>query len=253
MADCFSLYGTNLVDTATSTASTINAQFPLANLLDFRRSKVFRSTSNTSNVVFDFGSAKTVNGIFILADKRNGFGGQTMTVEFNSSDSWGSPAYSIAIPLSESLKLGNVSFPDISYRYARVVITSSLGYGELSKIFIGQKIALTSTINFGWSYKNEDTSIKSKNRYGQIFTDLISRQKTLSFMFKNITKDDLDLINLMLDDKGENKPFYITIGNDLMAVDYRRFSGGVVIDDIPTVTNSSFNRFNLSMVTKELM
>lgn len=253
MADCFSLYGTNLVDTSTNTASTTNAQFPLANLLDFRRSKVFRSTSNTSNIVFDFGSAKTVNGIFILADKRNGFGGQTMTVEFNSTNSWGSPAYSIAVPLSESLKIGNVSFPDISYRYARVVINSSLGYGELSKIFIGQKIALTSTINFGWSYKNEDTSIKSKNRYGQIFTDLISRQKTLSFMFKNITKDDLDLINLMLDDKGENKPFYITIGNDLMAVDYRRFSGGVMIDDIPTVTNSSFNRFNLSMVTKELM
>jgi hypothetical protein len=253
MADCFSLYGTNLVDTSTNTASTTNAQFPLTNLTDFRRSKVFRSTSNTSNIVFNFGSPQPIDAIFILADKRNGFGGQTMTVEFNSADSWGSPAYSIAVPLSESLKMGNVTFPDISYQYARVVITSSLGYGELSKIFIGKKIALSATINFGWSYKNEDTSVKSKNRYGQIFTDTIARQKALSFAFKNITKDDLNLINLMLDDRGENKPFYITIGNDLMAVDYRRFSGGVFLDDIPTVTNSSFNRFNLSMVTKEMM
>ena len=251
--NCFKLYDTNLVDSATLTPSTTNALFPVANIQDQRRSKVYRSTTNSDNIIMDFASAQTVNGIFIVSDKRSGFGVTTVTVEFNTTNSWGSPAYSVAVPFSSTLGIGHVSFADISYRWARVVMTSTLGYCELSKIYIGKEVALTSTIGFGWTIKNEDTSKKVYNRYGQLFTDELPKQKSLSFAFKNITKDDLDLINLRLDQVGEAKPVYVALGDSTMAVDYRRFSGPLIFNDMPTVSNSSFNRFNLSLSGKELM
>lgn len=251
--NCFNLYDVNLINQSTMTPSTENAQFPVSNLNDNRRSKVFRSITGTDNIIFDFQETSEINGIFIVPNKRDGFGISTITLEFNHSSDFNSPAYSVSIPLSTQLNLGHISFTSIFYRFCRVVMTSTLGYCELSKIFIGKSIPMTRSINFGWTVKDEELSTKTKNRYGQIFTDLISRQKVLGFAFKNIDKSDLELINTMLDRVGENKPFYITVGNNTMMADYRRFAGPVVLEDIPTVTNAHFNKYNLSMSVKELM
>lgn len=252
MANCFNIYDINLVDQATIVPSSENLLFPVSNLKDYRRSKVYRSTSNSSSIVLDFNESSLVDGIFVIADKRSGFGISTMTVHFNATDLWTSPAYSISVPFSSTLNIGHVTFPQISYRFAKIVLTSTLGYCEISKIFIGKELGMTASVNFGWTIKDEELSIKSKNRYAQVFTDVITRQKVLGFSFKNINKDDLNLLNLMIDRIGETKPFYIALGNNSMAVDYRRFSGAVMLEDIPTITNSSFNKYNLSMSVKEL-
>jgi len=251
--ECFRLYSRNLVDQATITASSENALFPVSNLQDFRRSKVYRSTSNSDSIVLDFQESSEVNGIFILADRRAGFGISTVTVEFNGTDSWGAPAYSQVVPLSIENNLGYVELTStISYRFARIVLTSVLGYCELSKVFIGKDIGLTRTINFGWTIKDEELSQKQKNRYGQTFVDVILRQKIIGFALKNMQKEDLALINGLLDLVGETKPFYIRLGDDNMVDDYRRFSGPVYLDDVPTITNAHFNRYNLSMSVREV-
>lgn len=252
MSECFKIYSENLIDQATIVASTENAQFPASNLQDYRRSKVYRSTTNSDSIVLDFQESSLVDGIFLVANKRDGFGLSTVTVEFNGTDSWGSPAYSVSVPFSTILGIGHVTFAQISYRFARIVMTSTLGYCELSKIFIGSELGMTASINFGWTIKDEELSLKSKNRYGQIFTDVILRQKALGFAFKNIQKEDLELLNTMLDRVGETKPFYIAIGDNTMVSDYRRFSGPVILEDVPVITNSNFNRYNLSMSVKEL-
>ena len=140
----------NLVDQATLTASSANALFPVSNLQDPRRSKVFRSTSNSANIVVDMQETSAINTIFVVADKRSGFGITSISVEFNATNTWGSPAYSIAVPFSTIHNLGFVEFPStVNYRFARIVMTSTLGYCEISKIFIGSYLALTRSINFG--------------------------------------------------------------------------------------------------------
>lgn len=251
--ECFKIYSDNLVDQATIVASSENALFPVSNLQDPRRSKVYRSTSNSDNVVLDFQESSEVNGIFIVADKRAGFGVSTVTIEFNGTDSWGSPAESVSVPFSTVHGIGYVELPTtISYRFARIVLTSSLGYCELSKVFIGKDIGLTRSIGFGWTLKDEELSQKQKNRYGQTFVDVILRQKIIGFALRNLQKEDLALINNMLDYVGETKPFYIRLGDNSMVDDYRRFSGPVYLDDIPTITNAHFNRYNLSMSVREV-
>lgn len=250
---CFKLYDINLIDQSTITASTENAQFPVSNLKDTRTTKVFRSATNSDNIIFDFQETSEVNGIFIVPNKRDGFGVSTITIEFNHSSDFTSPPYSVSVPLSTQNNLGFVSFTSVFYRFCRVVMTSTLSYCEISKIFIGKETVLSKSISFGWTFKDEELSLKTKNRYGQIFADIISRQKIFGFAFKMLNKDDVGLLNTMFDRIGETKPFYISIGDNTIMDDYRRFSGPVVLEDVPTITNTHFNKFNLSVSAKELM
>jgi len=54
---CLKFFNLNLVDSATLTPSTENLNFPASNLTDPRRSKVFRSTTKSDNIVLVVGSA----------------------------------------------------------------------------------------------------------------------------------------------------------------------------------------------------
>jgi hypothetical protein len=252
-SDCFKIFSENLVDQATIAASSENALFPVGNIQDPRRSKVYRSTSNSDNIVLDFQETSDVSAIFLVADKRAGFGVSTVTIEFNGTDYWTSPPESIVVPFSQVHNIGYVELPaTISYRFARIVMTSTLGYCELSSLFIGTNLNLERSINFGWTIKDEELSQKQRNRYGQIFTDVILRQKNIGCAMRNIQKEDLALINGLLDRVGETKPFYIKLGDNTIVDDYRRFSGPVYLDDIPNITNSNFNRYNFSMSLREV-
>src|SRR4030066_372606 len=143
MSECFRLYDINLVEQSTITASTENALFPVSNLKDYRKSKVFRSTTASDNLILDFQETSEINGIFVLPNKRDGFGVSSITLEFNHSSSFTSPAYSISVPLSATLGIGHVTFTSIFYRFCRVVMISTLDYCELSTLFIGKELPLT--------------------------------------------------------------------------------------------------------------
>jgi len=254
MADAFEMYTKNLVDQSVITASSENALFPKSNIQDARRSKVFRSTSNSDSVVFDFGETSDVNTCFIVADKRNGFGISTLTLQFNGTNSWGAPAATETITFSEQHGLGFLEFTTThSYRFCRAVLTSTLGYCEVSKIYLGTKMELGRSINFGWSYKDSEIVSQKSNRYGQIFSDIISRQKTINASLSYLTKDQLDKIFEIYDLCGESKPFFVKIGCDNMINDNRRFSGMVYFDNVPTITNSNFNKYNMSISLKEAL
>jgi len=250
--DSFKLYDLNLVDQATITCSSENALFPVSNLKDPRRSKVYRSINPESTVLLDFQETSEVDGIFIIANKRSGFGISTVTVHFNHSADFSAPPLSVTVPLSEKHGVGHITFDKVEYRFAQIELESGLSYCELSKVFIGKSMPLKRGVSLGWSFKDDELSSKQKNRYGQLFTDVIGRQKKINFALRMVSKEDLALLTDMLDRVGETKPFYIAIGNNEMIDDYRRVSGPVILDDTPTISNTSFGRYNLSLATSEL-
>lgn len=250
----FNIYSNNLVDQSTLTASTENANFPVENIQDYRRSKVFRSTTNSDNIVFDFGETSEVNTVFLISDKRNGFGFSTVTLEFNGTNSWGAPAATESVTFSTEFGVGFKEFTTThSYRFCRMVITSTLGYCEVANIFLGKKNDITRSIDFGWSYRDSELVNQKTNRYGQIFSDIISRQKIINCSMKYLSKDYLDELFLAYDFCGESRPLFIKLGCDEMINDYRRFSGMVFFQDVPAITNQYFNKYNLSMVFREAM
>lgn len=245
-------YSGNLIDQSTITASTENALFPVENIVDNRRSKVYRSTSNSDSVVFDFMETSEVDTAFIVADKRSGFGISTIDIEFNGTDTWTSPAATESLLFSDKFGVGFSEFTSThSYRFARAVLTSSLGYCEVSKLFLGKKLNIGRGINFNWTYSDKELSVQKKNRYGQIFSDVISRQRVISASMQYLDKDQLDKLFELYDSKGETKPFFVKIGCPEMINDNRRFSGMVYFDNIPTITNVFFNRYNVSFTLVE--
>lgn len=249
---CFELYGINLAKQATLTASSTNELFPVDNIKDDRRTKVYRSTSNSSSVIFDLNETSDIDTIMLLADKRNGFGFNSATVEFNATSNFTSPAFSVVMDLSEVHSIALAEFTKISYRFCRVVMSSTLGYCELAKVYIGSKTVLSKGIKFGWTLKEENLSNKTTNRYGQLFIDLISTQKKINFSFSYLNKDDLAIINAILDESSEVSPLWIKIGETTMSDDFRRTSGAYTLTDIPTITNTHFNKYALSMSLSEL-
>lgn len=247
----FELYRTNLVEQSTITASSTNALYTVSNIKDYRRSKVWRSTSSTASIVFDFNETSIVDSFFIVPDKRSGFGVSTVTLEFNGTNEWSSPAATEVITLSDIHGLGFKTFTAKEYRFCRMVLTSSLPYCEIANVYLGQKMDLGRGVSFGWTYKDDELSQSKLNRYGQKFTDIILRQKTISGALRLMDKDKLTKFFEIYDYCGESKPFFMYLGCNETIDSPLRFSGMFFFNDIPTITNTNFNKYNLSFTAKE--
>lgn len=242
----FEIYSDNFIYQSVITASSENAQFPLSNILDPRRSKVYRSTSSTSNIVFDFGETSQVDSFFLVADKRNGLGISTITLEFSHTNVWTTPAATEVITLDAEYNAGYKEFTAKEYRFCRIIMTSTLTYCEIANLFIGKKLDLNRSINFNWYVKDNELSTKQTNRYGQIFSDVIGKQRTINASLSLLDKEQLDKINAVIDFYGETKPFFVRIGCDTMVNNVLRFSGMFYFNDTPQISNPFFNRYNLS-------
>lgn len=242
----FEIYSDNLIYQSVIAPSSENALFPVSNLLDPRTSKVFRSTLSNASIVFDFGETSEVDSFFIVGDKRNGLGVHTITLEFNHINEWASPAATQSISIDAAFNSGLTEFATKSYRFCRMVMTSTLSYVEIANIFIGKKLDIGRSINFNWSIKENELSQKQTNRYGQIFSDIICKQRQINASMSFLDKDQLDKINSVIDQHGETKPFFIKIGCDNMVNNYLRFSGMFYFNDIPQVSNPYFNKYNMS-------
>ena len=201
----------NLVEAASLTASTTNAQFPVANIQEDFRTKVWRSTSNSDNIVFDMGSIEPVDYLGIVSNWQDGFGVSTITVEANATDSWSSPAYSTTLTFDSVHGVGIKSIAEQNYRFWRFVVTSGLGYCELANIFIGKAVNIsTNGIGYNWSLINKQLKMTSTTRYGQEYDDVITTRKELNGLkIKVMNPTELDQFFEVLDNRGTTKPLFV--------------------------------------------
>lgn len=245
----------NLIDSSIMTPSTVNAQYPVSNITDYRRTKVYRSTSNSDNIVFDFGAAEFVDSFGIVDNWQGGFGVNTLTLEANGTDDWAAPAFSTGIVLDHEFGVGIKEFTEVSYRFWRLVMTGSLGYCELANIFIGKASKVeTNGVNYGWTYKNRDLSNTSTNRYGQEFTDDIGTQKELTnLQFQIMNKDEIDIIQSVWDNNRLVRPFfvYFPLEIDNLVNNDDRYNGMYKFSRVPTTTNVNSGFYNTTMTLKE--
>lgn len=253
MSNPFEIYSENLIYQALITASSENMQFPLSNILDPRRSKVYRSTAMETILYFDFKETSEIDAFMVVDDKRNGFGISNIDLEFYATSNWALADDLETIEISSKYGIGYKEFPKKEFRFCKMTLNSSLDYCELSNLFIGKKLELGRSINFGWNIKNNDLSKKTVNRYGQVFVDSINSQKIINCRLSLLDKDQIDKIYSWLDYYSEIKPFFVRIGCDNMINDNRRFSGMVYLNDSPTITNSSFGRYDMSLTFNEAM
>ena len=248
-------FSNNLITSSNMTASTVNAQYPVSNITDPRRTKTYRSTSNSDNIVIDLGVAENIDSFMIVDNWQNGFGVTAITIEANGTDVWTSPAFTTSVTLDSTFGVGLATFAEQSYRFWRLVLTSSLGYCELSNFFLGKATKITTNgVSYNWTYQDRDLSSRSTNRYGQIFIDDIGTQKQLSnLQFQIMDKDEQDIILGVYDVNRTVKPFFIyfPLETDSLVNNDDRYNGMYYFRSAPSFTNINSGYYNATLNLRE--
>ncbi len=252
---CTKFYFNNLALDAVLTPETENAQFPAENIQDARRTKVFRSTSNADYIYFDFGSAESIDSVFLCGHILDGLGFTTASLELNSVATWVGAAPStiaITVDAENNLAFGELGTP-VSYRYAKLILTSTLGYCEVSKIFIGLGENLGTENDFsyplGITFANNSTI--QKNRYGQRFVDEINEQKTFRGDLRSMTNAECEVIHDLARQCSNTKPFFMRISNVNIFTDNDRVNGYYYLTQEPQFSYESGGFWSVSLAMEE--
>jgi hypothetical protein len=236
---CTKFYFNNLVPEAIVNPSTENALFPASNILDDRRTKVFRSTTNSDHVYFDFGAAESIDSFVAVGHTLNGFGYSTVSLELNNVATWTSGALatiSVTIDTLNDIAHGSLVTP-VNARYAKLIMTSTLGYCEVSKIFIGRMEEIgTNDLAYPLKFQMNNLGIVSKNRLGQKFFDSIASQKQFSGSIDAMTNDEVDVIYDLANQCSFDAPFFIRIEDASVFNDNDRVAGYYYLKDDPVFT-----------------
>lgn len=244
----------NEVDSATITATSQNLQFPIANLKDDRRTKVFRTNNPSDIILFDFGGFKPIDSFCMVGHTVNGFTLTGLTIQFNNTNVWTSPPVSIVVPIDYENNIAIHQFATSSpWRYARMVMTSTaLGYCEVPKVFIGLSSSYPETdFSYPLQYQVNNLSTITKNRFGQKFIDEIATQKIIKGKIDYIPRENIDDFINFLSLISKTKPFFINFDNGQMSLDINKFNGYYYLADEPTLNLVSGNFWSLDMTLEE--
>ncbi len=232
--------------------SPVNAQFPLSNLDDDRRTKVFRSTTNNVSIVFDLGIARDINSILIVDSGIGSFGFVTADIQFNAVDSWGSiPSQSISI--DPIFGFANLLLTSVEHvRFVRLTLNNTAGYCELSKIFIGEDVSVGElSFSYPITFRQNNNATMQKNRLGQKFFDEINSQKELEGSFNTINKEELESLFEVFDYASFTRPVWIFFPEGQITTNNHRLCGYYYLKDDPSMQLLPANYWNVTLKFEE--
>jgi len=235
----------NHVDDATITASSEAVGFETSNLQDVRASRVYRSTSTSDSIVFDFGSAVAFSGVGIAG--HNITSGATVTLEWNDADSWGSPAGSKTITVKDTMV---EVFTSVTYQYARLSVTdsgNSDGYIEMGRVAIGA--AMTDPdISIEAQFPRNTTTTRSLSRGRQLYVDEGVRYRAATVTWPRITSTQRDDFVAVFN-AADVKPIFV----DFEATDSGEAPMYCYIDgSLDLQYNDGFRHYELTMNVEEV-
>lgn len=253
---CTKFYYNNMADVAVMTPSTENAQFPVENIQDGRRTKVFRSTSNSDYIYLDLGAAEAIDSFVTVGTPLDGFGVSSISVELNNVATWTSGALatiSVTIDNLNNIAFGSLVTP-VNARYAKIIMTSTLGYCELGKIFLGEMNEIgTNDFAYPLKYQMNNLTSVSKNRGGQKFFDVVPSQKIFSGSIDAMTNTECDVIYDLANYVSFDRPFFFRIEDAQVFSDNNRVSGYYYLKDDPVFNYSAGGFWSVGLNLEEGM
>lgn len=209
----------NLLDVATLTASSAATGFPANNLKNPFRSKYWKTagaTAGTAQLVIDHGTAKAVNAIALTGYPDWAAAPGTLVMQFNDTDSWGSPSASETLTwVSGTTPGGNkgtiIKKLSVSrtYRYNRLSVVNAPGDWNLGRLFVGSYFEPTR--DYGWGYEEEivDPSMISRTIGGQDHADEIEKYRIVRVNGIILTQAQWVLYQAMINTVGMQKPLFL--------------------------------------------
>jgi hypothetical protein len=229
--------------------------YPLTNLKHPQAVKTFRSNAGATTVlVFDFQTPVTVDSFLTVGSALNSFDLASATIEANALDSWTSPAFSQAVTdIDYEANFASCLFTAQTYRYWRLTMRSNGSYIEVSKLFLGSSVSLTSNnISIGFEHGSTDLSTVVKGRYGQRFIDSITDVKTFKGSIGLMTTSEQDIIRAMYDYCGKSIPVWlVTDPGQTFIANKDVLSGYFYFTERPTFTNDFFGLYSTQFALEE--
>jgi hypothetical protein len=243
----------NLVKTSGITADPSNAQFPVSNLKDDRRTKVVRAESASMEIIFDFGMIREVDSFAVVESGISAFGFTSLTFELNINNEWVTPIYSGPVPLDLQFGFGYLLLDNVvNARYARIVINNSAGFCELSKVFIGKKASIGELcFEYPLTFTQKNNASIQKNRFGQRFVDEVNGQKELSGSFSTLTKEEMDSLFSVLDYVSNTIPLWLIFPEGNITLDNDRINGYYYLTGEPNLTFDRGNYWSAGLSLEE--
>jgi hypothetical protein len=195
------------------TPSTETSSLPSTNLLGAFRSKPWRTgaTQAAETLVIDLGSAKAVTSL-ILLDHTLTNADTGLAIQGNSSNSWGSPAFSQNLTWTS----GTITqtFASQNYRYWRLTFTktSSAETRDIGVLFLGTYYDSTEQPDYdGYQRQVTDLSVSQRTIGGQLFVDKRSQFRAIKLDFAQCNAAQVNQIVTVLKLVGTAVSFFVIV------------------------------------------
>ena len=208
----------NLLDSATLTASSEATGFPASNLKNPLRAKYWKTaggTAGTAQLVINHGAAKAVDAIALTGYPDWLAAPGTLQVEFNATDAWGAPSATETLtwvaPTTPGGNKGTIIkklAATRTYQYNRLSVVNAPGDWNLGRLFVGPYFEPDRTYGWGYGEQVVDPSMISQATGGQAFADEIERYRIITVNGLIITQAQWVLYQAMLNAVGTRKDIF---------------------------------------------
>lgn len=178
--------------------------FPAAALIDMNRDRRLRSAGldSPNAIVVDLGSAQTVQALIIM--DHNISSGAVITLMGNSSNSWGSPAFSESVTWVDKKILHYLSTSQ-TYRYWRLAIDDDLngdGYIEIGELYLGPYLEPSKNFDNGYSRDAGALTNSNSTPYGITRYRFLNMERPFKYKYSGLSLADLTLMEAMFSTLG---------------------------------------------------
>lgn len=185
----------NVAKAATITASTADANYPVANVKALPVSKPFRFTGKTSeNLQIDLGSAKPVDCIALL--NHNMVSGAVVTINAGNSANPDGSTYQTTMTWRQydSFKI----LPNyVTYRYWKI-ICANVGcpdsYIQIGYLMMGDSSTLSFNFAPGWMLTDEHYNLTLETEFGTSHVAELFSRVRLNLPFQSLAESDASLL-----------------------------------------------------------
>jgi hypothetical protein len=223
------LFYKNYADIATLTEGTQNIYFPVENLQDVDKDKLYKDLGTTTSwsVVFDCLTAIPVTSCILF--NHNLTGGETnIKVEGNDTNVWTAPAVSETLTYAADTILKN--FTGGSYRYWRITFTkaNATDIRSVGRVYLGPSLLARSPDRKGLSVGVTDNATITTTDDGKVFAAAKNIIRNWTIPWSNLlASSGATTLLAIMTDLGAHTPlfFQISTASPLDEVLYAYISG----------------------------
>ena len=235
-----------------------NSQFPVSNIKTDFTTNVSRIGAgivsgtpdmNSVRIVFQLQEDTPIDTIAVVGSNLDGFGYSNVTVRTSLTTDFGSST-AIPVNLSPEENFGYAFYTETLARYVQLEFLNTAAFVEVSKVFIGKRITLSSTYSIeGFAKEIRRNDQISENTVGNRFVNILNARTYYTGLFPLLERDNFLILENIFLKHGSYEPIWIMLDQE-----NKIFTNGEFKMSIYAYINNSFSHdlvgggyFNLNL------